>query len=211
MSSVNSFLLLFFLPFSLLAQPKGYKNYPDIQGLSRKIAEKAHTVKSIDSDFIQEKNLSVLTEKIVATGHFSFKKENRLRWEYKEPFRYLVILNNGKVYVKDENKENKFDMQSNKLFREINNLIVNSVQGKLNDTKNFNLKAFESTKNYLIEMTPRSKNLKEFVQTMEVTFDKSDYSVTSINMIESSGDNTCISFVSRKFNSNISDDTFSFQ
>ena len=30
-----------------------------------------------------------------------YKKENNIRWEYLEPYKYLVIIANKKVYVKD--------------------------------------------------------------------------------------------------------------
>ena len=52
---------------------------------------------SIESDFVQEKNLQVLSEKIISKGHFTFKKENRLRWEYTSPSKYLIVINNQKI------------------------------------------------------------------------------------------------------------------
>lgn len=196
---------------SMMAQPAGYTAIKDTAALNRKISEAARKTKTIESDFIQEKNLSVISEKIISKGHFTFKQENKLRWEYKEPFSYLVVMNNGKIFIKDNNKENKFDMQSNKMFQEINNLIVNSVQGKINDTKNFKAKAYENSEYYLVSLVPLSKNIKEFFSGIEVYFDKKDNTVGKINMVENSGDNTLIIFQNKKLNLEVSDEKFSFR
>jgi outer membrane lipoprotein-sorting protein len=120
-----------------------------------------------------------------------------------------VILNNGKIYIKDDNKENKADMQSNKMFQEINNLIVSSVQGKINDSKSFTYKILENEEFYLVKLTPLSKNIKELFAEIEVYFDKKDLLVARVNMKEISGDNTLIIFVNKKINAEIPDEKFS--
>ena len=209
---ILKYLLVFILfPVASIAQPPGFKPVTDTASLNKKISETAKKHKTIDCDFVQEKSLSVIADKIVSKGHFQFKQDNKLRWEYQDPFKYLVILNGTKIYIKDNNKENKVDMPSNKMFQEINNLISSSVQGKVSSNKSFKTKAFASEAFYLVEVTPVSKNVKEFFKTIEVYFDKNDYTVTKVNMIENSGDNTLITFKNKKFNLDISDEKFSFR
>ena len=201
-------LFLLFLPLLTFAQ-QDFKLVSDPTAVSKKISETARNIHSIESDFVQEKNLSVIAEKIVSKGHFSFKKENKLRWEYKEPFQYLVILNNGKIFTKDANKENKIDLQSNKTFQEINNLIVNSVEGNISASKRFSYKIFENSTFYLIKLIPTSKDVKNLFAEIEIYFDKKDQTVSKVNMIEASGDNTLITFLNRKTNLEIPDEKFS--
>src|SRR5215204_6373597 len=91
-----------------IAQPKGYHSISDEAGFRKKMAETAKLTNSIKSNFIQEKNLSVVSEKIISNGTFRFKKESRVRMEYIHPYRYLLIINNDKVVIRDDQKTNSF-------------------------------------------------------------------------------------------------------
>ncbi len=50
----------------------------DEPGVRKKLAEISQTTSSIKSDFVQEKNLSMLSEKIISKGTFYFEKENKV-------------------------------------------------------------------------------------------------------------------------------------
>jgi hypothetical protein len=45
-----------------------------------KFATASQKINSVQSDFVQEKNLSMLSEKIVSKGKFWFKKITRCAW-----------------------------------------------------------------------------------------------------------------------------------
>jgi outer membrane lipoprotein-sorting protein len=202
---------LVFAPFILLAQQPGYTKVENAAEIQKKISSKAQTIHTIESNFVQEKNISVLSEKIISKGHLTYKEPSKLRWEYTTPFNYLVILNQGKLFLKDENKSNKVDMQSNKMFQEINNLIVSSVQGNVSDLKNFKVIVFQNHDTYLFEMTPVSGTAKDFFSNIHIYFSKSDLGVQKINMLEDGGDYTLISFTKNDYNVEVSDEKFSFK
>ncbi len=193
------------------AQYPGYTEVLESQSVTAKISGNARGVFAIESDFIQEKNISVLSEKIISEGRLSYKKENKLRWEYKSPFHYLVILNNGKIYIRDDNRENKFDMGSNKMFQEINSLIANSVQGNVTESKAYKTKVYQNDEYYLVDMTPLSGAAREFFSAIQIYFKKSDYNVSKINMVELSGDYTMISFSNSVYNQPIADEKFTIR
>ena len=65
-------------------------------------------------------------------------------------------------------------------------------------------KVFEDDKVYLLEMTPSSKALREFFQTILLTIEKNDYTVRSIEMNEPAGDKTIISFMNKKSSNSMS-------
>src|SRR5476649_2173305 len=110
--------LLFLLAASVTvkAQHPGYSTISDLPKFKQQFAAAAQKTFSIKSDFTQEKNLSMLSEKIVSKGKFWFKKDNMVRMEYMQPFKHLMIINKDNVLVKDEQKENKISTKSNKLF-----------------------------------------------------------------------------------------------
>ncbi|MFC2102613.1 outer membrane lipoprotein carrier protein LolA, partial [Bacteroidota bacterium] len=60
-----------------------------IQQVKRAAAEASKKTVTISSDFTQEKEMSILNDKITSTGKFYFKKDRLLRWEYEHPFSYV--------------------------------------------------------------------------------------------------------------------------
>jgi len=190
------------------SQPAGYKKMTDEAVFRKNLAEASRLTNSIKSDFIQEKNLSMLDEKLISKGEFRFKKENKVRMEYIHPFRYLMIINGDKIHIRDQQKSNSFSAGSNKLFSVINNIIIDCVKGTALENKDFTHKLYIGEKSHLVELTPVKKDLKQFFNSINVYLDKKDYSVTSIDMIEPSGDNTLIIFTNKESNINIPDADF---
>jgi outer membrane lipoprotein-sorting protein len=128
--------------------------------------------------------------------------------EYTEPFQYLMILNNNNIYIKDGQKENKISANSNKLFKQVNKIVVDCVKGTAFSNTDFAVNVFESKQNYLIELSPVAKTLKDIFKNINVIVDKKDYSVHTIEMDELSGDNTTINFINKEINTNLPDALF---
>ncbi|MCK4360308.1 MAG: outer membrane lipoprotein carrier protein LolA, partial [Bacteroidales bacterium] len=176
--------VLTFYCFSSFSQ-SSYKAIEDISLFKSNLAEMSRKINTIKSDFIQEKNLSFLSEKIISKGLFYFKKENKIRWQYTEPFDYLIIINDDKIFIKDEDKESKYDMGSNNIFNEINKIITGCVQGKiLNNDKDYKIEYYENDNFYYVKLTPYSEKMKEFLSNIDIYFDKKDLSVSKLEMIE---------------------------
>jgi outer membrane lipoprotein-sorting protein len=194
-----------------IAQPAGFSPVADLQKFKAEFAAASQKTNTIKSDFVQEKNLSMLSEKITSKGKFWFKKENQVRMEYIQPYQYLMILNKDKVYVKDGQKENKISTRSNKMFQQINKVMIDCMQGTTLDNADFKTKVFENKTASLIELVPVSKGLKELFRNIQVIVDKKDFSVISINMQEVSGDNTLIRFTNKELNANVADALFTIK
>ena len=193
------------------AQLAGYAPVANLPKFKEQFAVVAKKTGTIKSDFVQEKNLSMLSEKIVSKGKFWFKKDNMLRMEYNKPFEYLMILNKDNMYIKDGQKENKVSTKSSKLFQQINKITIDCVQGTVFSNPDFITKEYENKNTYLIELSPAGKALKEFFKTINVIIDKNDYEVTTIEMNENSGDNTIIRFSNREINTTIPDAIFAIK
>lgn len=201
--------------FSLLAaamaadaQYAGYTPVADLVKFKTAFAAVALKTTSIKSDFTQDKNLSMLSEKITSKGNFWFKKDSRVRMEYTQPFKYLMILNKDKVYVKDGAKESKVSTKSNKMFQQINKIMIDCMQGTMLENTDFKTRVFENKTAALVELTPVSKGMKEMFKSINVVVDKKDFSVTSIQMLELSGDNTIMRFTNKELNAAIPDNLF---
>jgi len=194
---------------SLKAQE--YTPVSDVTRFKDQFAVTAKKIETIKSDFTQEKNLSMLSEKIVSKGKFWFKKDNLLRMEYTKPFDYLMILNKDNIYVKDGKNETKVSTRSNKIFQQINKITVDCVQGTVLSNPDFKTRILENKNNYLVELSPVSKGLKEFFKTIKVYIDRKDYAVNTIEMDENSGDDTTLHFTNRELNTTIPDALFTIK
>ena len=160
--------------------------------------------------FTQEKVLTALTEKITSTGKFWFKRSNRVRIEYIKPYAYTMIMNGDKMLLRDDQKENTVNVRSNKLFQQINQIMIDCVQGTVLESKDFNVRVFEDEKTYLLEMNPTARSLREFFSTIVLKVDKKDFAAHSIEMNEKAGDKTTILFKDKKLNTQFSDAVFAF-
>lgn len=163
---------------------------------------------SIKCDFIQEKFLSMLSDKITSRGTFWFKRENKVRMEYTQPFPYLLILSAGKIFIRDGQKENKLSANSSKVFEQVNRILLDCVGGTILTNPDFQARIFESPGGFLIELNPVAKNLTELYQKINIFIDKKDYTAESIDMFELSGDHSSIRFFNKVLNANIPDTLF---
>ena len=119
-----------------------------------------------------------------------------------------MILNKDNVYVKDGKNETKVSTRSNKIFQQINKITVDCVQGTVLSNPDFKTRILENKNNYLVELSPVSKGLKEFFKTIKVYIDRKDYAVNTIEMDENSGDDTTLHFTNRELNIAIPDALF---
>jgi outer membrane lipoprotein-sorting protein len=202
-------LLIFFLSINVSnAQYPGYKAIGDVAAFKKQFTTESAKILSIESDFTQEKTLTALTEKITSEGKFWFKRSNKVRIEYIKPFQYLMVMNGDKVLLRDGTKENRVNTKSNKLFQQVNRIMVDCMEGTIMDSKDFAVKVFENDKSYLLELTPNAKTLKSFFETVVLIVEKKDYTVRSIDMNEPGGDKTTLLFKDKKLNTQLADAVF---
>lgn len=176
--------------------------------ISTKLAEVAKNTTTISSSFRQIKNLNVLSEKINSSGVFYFKKENVIRWEYKKPYKYILIFNGSKVFINDGVKTSRFDANANRIFQQINSTILASMKGVITESPDFAVSFFKIRNRYIVKLVPRSEDLLKYISAIEIHFDNRLFSVMEVNLYEKSGDNTNIVFTNREFNKPLPDSLF---
>lgn len=204
-------LILLFFAFCAVVSMTAQDFYPmkDVATFKENLQNSAAKTNTIDSDFIQYKYLSFLSEEIESEGHFSFKKENKIRWEYTVPFNYLILLNDSKLKIVDEEDESNFDLSSNASFQRINDMIINSVQGNVLDETMYEFDFKEDADVYYVILTPIEEEMAEFMSAIHLYFDKKDHTVNKVKMVEQSGDYTTIVFQDKQINAPLEDALFS--
>ena len=211
MRRIQLLMMLLAGVISVQAQYPGFKPVEDLNKFKQIFSTAAKNTQTIKSDFVQEKSLSMLSEKIVSNGKFWFRKNNQVRMEYTKPFQYLMIINENNIYVKDGQKENKISTRSNKLFQQINKITMDCIQGTVFNNPEYKINAFENNQNFLIELTPTAKALREFFKNINIFVSKKDYSVMKLELMEQSGDKTIITYLNKELNTNLPDALFAIK
>lgn len=200
------FLLLLISAFQL--QQTEFGPMKDIAAFRKGLDAMAASTTSIKANFKQKKYLSILANEIESDGKIQFKKPNLLKWEYTVPYQYSLILNGKELIINDQGKENSFDIASSQSFQQINELIVNSVQGNILDEQRFEITYLEDKAHYLTQLKPREAQMKKFLKQIDVYFNRDNFTVSQIRLVEPEDDYTHIAFHEMKLNEAIPDAVF---
>ena len=184
----------------------------NISKYREQIAENSKKIRSIKSSFKQVKHLSFLSDKVVTGGTFLLKKENGtnlVKWEYTSPFFYQIVLDGRSVFMKDGDKVTRFDMSSNAVFEELNEIMIKSLDGTiLSENEKFSFDIDVKGRELYIKMVPSRSSMKEYFKEIKMVLDKKDFTVTKLEMIETGGDSTEIFFTERRINTPIENKEF---
>lgn len=201
-------LLIALVVSAFHGQQQEFAPMKDIAAFRRGLEAMAASTSSIKASFRQQKYLSILASEIESDGKIQFKKPNLLKWEYTVPYQYSLILNGKELIINDQGKENSFDINSSQSFQQINELIVNSVQGNILDEARFEITYLESKAHYMAQLKPKETQMKKFLKQIDVYFNRDNFTVSQIRLIEPEDDYTHIAFHEMKLNEAIPDAVF---
>lgn len=175
-----------------------------------KISTAAAALPSMTCDFTQTKKVSLVKETMTSQGKMYYKKPDKLRWEYTSPYTYTFIFNGTKVSVKNSKKKSVIDTQSNKVFKEVARIMMNTVTGKaLNNPADFKTDVAEGCSGWLVTLIPKRKDMKSMFNKIIITFRKTDCMVTEIQIYEKNGDSSTIKLKNVKSSVHVDDTLFS--
>ncbi len=175
--------------------------------LRTKVKTRAEAVTTVLSDFTQYKHLDFLSDDIVSQGQLAFKAPSLVKWEYTKPFAYSVLFKNETLYINDDGNKSNMDVGSNKIFKQLNQLITASIRGDMFDEDEFNIKYFKINDSSLVYFLPKDERLSNFIKAFHLSFNANG-DVTEVKMIEPSDDYTQIKFTERVVNKTLSDAVF---
>lgn len=201
-----SLLFLFSLFFSV-AQAQ----YSEVQ-IRQKIAAAAQAMTSLQCDFVQTKQLKMLNDKMVSEGRMYYSQKDKLRWEYVKPYQYTFIMNGDRVLMKNRERSDVIDVRQNKLFREIANIMLNSVVGNcLSDDRTFKTTIATAGGEWVATLLPQRKDMKQMFQKIILHFDQRQATVSRVELVEKNGDQTTIDLKNIRKNETIAPRTFAVE
>lgn len=199
-------LVLCFCSVHLFAQTS--LTNTEISNLKTQVKKVAKSTQSIKSDFVQKKHLDFLSDDITTYGKLIYKAPSSVKWEYTKPYKYSVVFKNNKLKINDDGKKSDVDLSGSGMFQNMNKLIVQSINGDMFDDKMFAISYAKTKSFYVVNFKTKNSDLKEIISEFVLYFDKNKYEVSTVKMIEPSGDYTQIVFENRIVNQSVSDAVF---
>lgn len=179
------------------------------QEVIEKINASASKMKSMSCTFTQTKYLSLLSDKMVSSGKMYYKQPNKLRWEYTSPYDYLFVFNGTKVYVGNKSKKDVIDTNTNKIFKEIARIMMNTVTGKaLSNKTDFTVSVAGNNTSWVVTLIPKKKDMKQMFSKIELIFNKSNTMISEINIFEKNNDRTNIKLTNIVNNGSVNENYF---
>lgn len=205
----NLIFILFLSSISCFAQPgDGFVKVGDVSGLKNTLAKSYSSVNTLSSSFVQTKTMSLLDEQILSKGKFYYSKQDKIRIEYLNPYKYLMVINDGKMLVKDEQKTNKINAKGSKVLQSVNQVMVDCMSGTVFQNKDFKVTAYMNKSSYLLYLVPVTSDMKKMFERIEVYLQNMNMEVDRLIMIEKGGDRTDMKFSNTKHNVTLNEGLF---
>ena len=174
-----------------------------------KVNKSSSSTTSLECEFTQTKSMKLLSKEMLSKGIMYFKQPNKLRWQYTSPYDYTFILNGDKVKLKSAKSTKDIDVQGNKMFRQITGIILNSITGGgLKSSSDFTVEIYQAGNLYFAKLKKKKKELKQIYNVIEIHFNPTLTMVSSVKMVEKTGDATIVKLNNVKTNKPIEEKWF---
>ena len=198
-----------FFTISLLQAQELRLSASETEMFKDNVTASAKKYTTIVNTFTQLKHIDFLSNDIESNGDLYFRSPNIIKWSYIKPYEYSVIFKDKKLYINDDGKKSDINLASNKVFKKLNDLIAKSVSGDMLDDEQFEMQFFKNGNEYVAKLSPKDQTLKGMFKQIVLSFSPKDYLVSSVKLIEPSGDYTLINFQNTSVNKPIPDAVFS--
>jgi len=188
---------------------KGFTLISNTAQLQADLQKSAAKTQSLKSDFTQIKHMKMLDDKVRSKGTFHFKQTDKVRIEYSHPFSYLVVMNGSQLMIKEGGKISKINTSNSKTMQSVNKIMIDCMRGTVFQNKDFNIKAFYSNSQYLLQLSPVNSAMSGLFTTINIYLSKQDNSVDKLELKEKNGDYTEMIFMNKTHNLSLKDALFS--
>ena len=210
-----TFLILCFaisIPFMVRAEEQraGQKPAKDADGVFARIEKTVSGVKTVASEFRQERRIAMLKEPALSNGRFYYEKPDKLRWEFIDPAPSGFLVNGrlAKQWKGKGNPGEAFDIQQNPVIRLIVDQIVAWTKADFAWIEQRYSIAVVKDNPIVLKLIPRSSKENKYIDHLLISFEIDTEYVNAVEIIERGGDSTSIKFVHMVVNGPLQKDLF---
>lgn len=172
----------------------------ELDSLLTGIEKELGTLKSLRTEFVQEKHLSIFSDVIKAKGLCLFRAPDMVRFEISEPFQSVLVARHKKVakfeFIKG--KWQKLKLPSRDIVLMVTRQIATWLRGRFRDKNGiYNVSATVGQDTTVI-LTPRDKNFRKNISAVELRLAKNKKHISSVRLLEPGGDFTVMKFMNQQ-------------
>jgi len=167
------------------------------------VQQQLRNVETVQADFTQEKNLTVLKHKLVIRGNFALQKPDKVMWNVREPVKYAIRVFGDEVTQWDEDtkKVQTIHVGNDPTFKAISEQMQSWFMGNYKDLD----KSYDV---YLINRQPLTFRfapkagtvMSKVLSWIEVTFGPEERNIDRMTVREAGGDVTTMVFSNTRLN-----------
>jgi outer membrane lipoprotein-sorting protein len=175
----------------------------DVKTLLIQLETKMSEVKSIETDFTQEKRMTVFNQPIISKGKIFIQKPSLFSWRVNSPVHYTMFINGDIIRQWDEesNQIQQFSLSRNPGF----SIAIAQMQVWFSGAYVYLLKDYDvniiSEEPVILEFAPIQSNPAfSLIKSVKVFFEKDGRYLQEIRIEEKNQDATILTFSSVKLN-----------
>jgi len=179
------------------------KTRTDLSAVLSRLEKKMSEIKTIKTDFIQEKELAVFKQKVVLKGSVYIEKPSRLAWHVDNPVKYVMIMSEDTISQWDEDtgRVQKISLSKNPAFE----AAIGQMRIWFSGSYSPLLKDYEilllREKPVSLKFIPKPATLAgNVIKSVTVDFRKDEQYINRIFIEEKGGDTTSLLFVDTRLN-----------
>jgi outer membrane lipoprotein-sorting protein len=174
------------------------------------IAASASRVKTLSSDFTQEKHLSMLDKVLTSQGRFFYKRDNRLRWELNDPVVSGFAVNGTYAARWDAQTEIPQSVNVNRVpfLKIFSDQVFSWAKADFKRLqKQYHIQVIGENPVDL-KLDPKSAREKKYLDHLRIVFATDASHVRTVEVHEPDGDFTAIRFINTQINAPLPDSLF---
>jgi outer membrane lipoprotein carrier protein len=172
----------------------------------------ASSVKTIEADFVQTRQLKILRKPLVARGVIAYRRPNDLRWEYQSPLETLLLVRGGAVERLSKHGGQWVPDASARL--EAMKIVIGEINlwldGNFAASRTFRaaLRAASQDEPARVELAPVDKALGKIISRIVLRLGERPGTVSAIDIFEEGEGSTHIVFENARYGGAIPDSRF---
>src|SRR5574341_836516 len=216
MRAVAGFALCILLPSVYARAEDGDKGsvppIADLPAFLNTLGKKVSNFKTLKTDFTQEKEMALFTQKVVLKGRIYIQKPGKIAWHVDKPIRYSVLITDKLIRQWDEDTDRvqEISLSKNPIFQVVLNQLTVWFSGEYGSLlESHDVKVLKQDP-LEMEFRPREKEISsKAVRSITITFRQDRAYLERIRIQELSGDVTTIHFTNTLLNAPL--DSMSFE
>lgn len=172
----------------------------------KEIAKANEKVNTIQCDFSRTQKMEFMTTPATSNGKFCYTKSDKLSMAYTDG--ELFVINGETVSLGTKDGKNRNLKATNKHVEDLASTLLACLSGNVSSLEGTLKKTDNGTKQitYIIDVNYKMGRSK--VKSLELKYDKSDYTLSSLKLIEEDGSYTTYELKTKTINKDIPEETY---